>query len=474
MSSSGYSEKNQVDPDLKVRRQDDITPITAKQHILLEESYPGSALDNGDYLLKAVRALDRNQENSIIYMGYLIEINSNTEWNIHKSDDTTVCVATLSSSDTENIISSDNNFAYDAACQVLCSLIHHMILLEQNDFEEKERSIMLQLEKEDNFLLDAANDLGFNLVSRNKENSDPGISMEWNNPCRATRFLTEYAFSKRGTSSGIVSLEILGMLCRRRVAYDFDEQSHCSLTNRTIKSGNNRVLSTYRNLIPEITRDEVHEIMEVIKRNRWLSTNLDSVDMLPSLHLNLVTGGKPKYDNVEDQEESSEIDEVTGYDFKTSVEKITKLLEPHIYSNLLPRARELVNSKTLEVSEIFLRSYGQGVQPENDDQVYNSEHDTNNNSNSNTRLGISAHYDVFSSLTSVIALDNVAAEGKSGLYTVLEPSLGGVSNSQVNEYKHIGVSNHASLRRFFPLEAGDAVLHSCKFEFINKMRLVWF
>lgn len=83
---------------------------------------------------------------------------------------------------------------------------------------------------------------------------------------------------------------------------------------------------------------------------------------------------------------------------------------------------------------MFVRSYGAEVQPRSDDD--------DDDANENTRFGISAHYDVFSSLTAVVALDDVAREGRSGLYTVAAPS------------------NHASLRRYFPLEAGDGVLHS--------------
>jgi hypothetical protein len=64
-----------------------------------------------------------------------------------------------------------------------------------------------------------------------------------------------------------------------------------------------------------------------------------------------------------------------------------------------------------------------------------------------SRKGISAHYDVFSKVTSVFAMDDTAAEGTDGLYTTV------MSNDGIT-------SNHASLRRFFPLEKGDGVVHT--------------
>jgi hypothetical protein len=59
---------------------------------------------------------------------------------------------------------------------------------------------------------------------------------------------------------------------------------------------------------------------------------------------------------------------------------------------------------------------------------------------------MSAHYDVYSVATAVIALDNVGAQGMNGLYTTDRAS------SQV--------TYHAALRRFFPLSSGDAVVHT--------------
>ena len=40
----------------------------------------------------------------------------------------------------------------------------------------------------------------------------------------------------------------------------------------------------------------VQDILDVVKSKQWLSTNPDSVDGLPSLHLNLITNGKPLFD----------------------------------------------------------------------------------------------------------------------------------------------------------------------------------
>ena len=58
------------------------------------------------------------------------------------------------------------------------------------------------------------------------------------------------------------------------------------------------------------------------------------------------------------------------------------------------------------------------------------------------RWGISEHYDITARLTCVVALDDCAASGTQGLYT-LPPR-----------------NYHTSERRYFPLSAGDAVLHA--------------
>ena len=62
------------------------------------------------------------------------------------------------------------------------------------------------------------------------------------------------------------------------------------------------------------------------------------------------------------------------------------------------------------------------------------------------------NYDVFSKVTAIIAMDDSVAEGNSGLYTT--------EKSNVKDNNNGSTSNHASLRRFFPLEKGDGVVHT--------------
>eukprot|EP00957_Ditylum_brightwellii_P011968 902875-Ditylum_brightwellii.AAC.1 len=88
-----------------------------------------------------------------------------------------------------------------------------------------------------------------------------------------------------------------------------------------------------------------------------------------------------------------------------------------------------MNSTTIEISDVFLRRYG--------------------HVGALRRDILSAHYDVTSYVTAVIALDDAALDGKNGLYTVLE-----------DEEKNTGTSNHAALRRYFLLSTGDGVVHT--------------
>lgn len=227
----------------------------------------------------------------------------------------------------------------------------------------------------------------------------------------AVREYTEEALQFRGEPRGLAALEKLGKHCAMRTPYDFNTQKQDSKSSDT-------VLAPQKGLIPSAVTDEFLDQVRLMEQNGWLSTNPDSVDGLPSLHLNLVSGGKPIAQRDED-------------DFQIGLQKLLSTVKPYIYDELLPTVQELTNDASTRVSDVFLRRYGEDIGGEE----------------GNSRNGISAHYDVFSKVTSVIAMDDTAAEGTNGLYTT-EMSQNG------------STSNHASLRRFFPLEKGDAVVHS--------------
>ena len=220
---------------------------------------------------------------------------------------------------------------------------------------------------------------------------------------------TEDAIFQRGTSEGLQALKHLKAACDQRLPFDFDTN-----TNHNIQ--------VVRQILPMDVTEEVSDIVKEMEADGCLSTNLDSVDGLPSFHLNLVSNGKPLFPKSKD---------TTQNIFGQNVQKLLDLVEPYIYNDLLPKVRELGHSQHIEVSDIFLRRYGQDGE--------------------DSRRGISAHYDVFSKVTTVIAMDNVADEGNNGLYTTA------VTMTEAGKQK---TSNHSSLRRFFPLQEGDGVLHS--------------
>jgi len=227
----------------------------------------------------------------------------------------------------------------------------------------------------------------------------------------AVREYTEEAIQYRRQPKGLAALAKLGEHCSLRTPYDFD-------SNRGQK--NDTVLALQKGLIPATVTEEFLSQVRLMEQNGWLSTNPDSVDGLPSLHLNLVSGGKPIFDG---NDESLD-------DFQRGIEKLLSIVEPHIYNKLLPNVQKLTKDPSVRVSDVFLRRYGDDIGEEG-----------------TSRNGISAHYDVFSKVTSVIAMDDTAADGTNGLYTT-ELSDNG------------STSNHASLRRFFPLERGDGVVHT--------------
>ena len=502
---------NELSQLKNARDANEISPCHSKESIVtLEESFPHAVLDSGDILVQAVRATIQNSRsigsqssNGHMILGYLIQLNSlDTKKNENESID---CIVKVSFSiENDSIDLHDNEIdskIYDAGCQTIHSLLHYHLLLEQDraDNDGKEWTIQFHIENKRNnnnvrdLLLQAVTAHGFHPINdscRNRKKSNNGqeindedesIILIWNNPHQTMRYLTEYTFSNRGKDTAKKTLEILEMHCKRRLTFEFISDDHALpafqndddfLVHRTKISRCNRrgVIAYQKNLIPSITRYEIRTLMDVIKRNGWLSTNLDSVDMLPSFHLNLVTNGKPLFHSNDTNDSGNEIlnyendneddiDHITGLNFKTSVEQMRKHLEPYLYNELLPKAQKLTNSTTLEISDIFIRSYGEEIHSST-----KTINDETKHENGNGRLGISAHYDIYSTLTSVIALDDVAAKGTSGLYTIAQSPQVFVSNNEkqsVNDHQS-NASNHASLRRFFSLGAGDAVLHSCK------------
>ena len=220
---------------------------------------------------------------------------------------------------------------------------------------------------------------------------------------------TRTAIENVGSAQGLSALAELSQLCSERNAYDFD-QEEAALEGSTVVP--------IRQVLPSNTTEAFLRQVHMMEENGWMSTNPDSVDGLPSLHLNLISQGKPILDPDDKHVDS----------FQKGIHGLLDLAQPHIYNELLPSVQKLMNSSDFVVSDVFLRRYGQET------------------SSGATRHGISAHYDVYAKATAVIALDNVAAEGTNGLYTTA---------SRAGE-----TSNHASLRRFFPLNCGDGVLHT--------------
>jgi hypothetical protein len=208
--------------------------------------------------------------------------------------------------------------------------------------------------------------------------------------------LSKQAIDHFGSDQCLIALTTLGEMCCQRQPLNVD----------CMDSVDGSVLSIQRNLLPRHATAAFLDQVAEMEHQGWLSTNPDSVDGLPSLHLNLVSQGKPKCD-------------LATSDFHRGTQYLLELVKTPIYHDLLPKVQRLLNDPDLLVSEVFLRRYNQEI----------------------GRTGISAHYDVYSKATAVIAMDDVSADGRNGLYT-------GVKN------------NHSSLRRFVPLSQGDSVVHT--------------
>jgi len=416
------------------------------------------------------------------YHGYLFEKNVQTDIGQQRQHEALIHY------DCDNVVN-DNNNNNGAANDILAAIIHKLYrqhltltLLEQAKnnshsyhedvpfviyFEYSENEELLQIDEQiisslglQQIIIQSTNE-----YKEHDHNGDNHPKQYFEiEPIQFIRHLHEYSFHHRGFSQGRAALDILGILSKRRVPFNDqnDEDKHSSSLINDSKNNNNysnsinnengrNVISIQRQIIPLPLVDEVVDIMKTIKSNGWLSTNPDSVDGLPSLHLNLITEGKPLF-----SDKTNENNDLSS--FRPCVSQLSSILEPFLYDELLPLVRDRTGSSTVQISDVFLRSYGRDVQvlhsmpnAQNDEvndntatvQVQEEEEEEEENTFNNSRFGLSPHYDVFSSATCVIALDSTAANGTNGLYTI-----------------NAAVSNHAALKNFFQLNTGDGVIHS--------------
>ena len=206
----------------------------------------------------------------------------------------------------------------------------------------------------------------------------------------------------------LTALRILAFLLSKPQALSFD-----------FSSNSNNNISYQPSILPSTIVQKLNEIMIQIKQNGWLSTNPDSVDSLPSLHLNIISDGHLIFQSEDENE------------YPKLIRQMHTLLEPYLIDTLLPQAQQKLGDENIQISDVFIRSYGQNVIPDNDDEC------------GSTRFGLSEHYDITAAATCVMALDDVASHGTSGLYTIVD-----------NE------CTHKALKQFFPIQAGDGVIHT--------------
>eukprot|EP00956_Cyclotella_meneghiniana_P043415 scaffold269006_cov113-Cyclotella_meneghiniana.AAC.1 len=170
--------------------------------------------------------------------------------------------------------------------------------------------------------------------------------------------------------------------------------------------------------------------------------NPDSVDGLPSLHLNLISNGEPLFDvttlHDNDENEKEDTTSTLSSSFAECISQLTEILQPHLYNNLLPFVQNLLDSSSVTVSDVFIRNYGSS--------------DIDTTSNVPARYTLSPHYDITALATCVIALDSTASTGRNGLY-IIPPCNNNKNNGGI-------ATNNAALRRFFPLNLGDGVVHT--------------
>lgn len=260
---------------------------------------------------------------------------------------------------------------------------------------------------------------------------------------------TTATINNGGAEKGLQALEELAGLCARRLPYDFENKNNKqNQDNDDNSSSSSSLIARTPSLLPGAVTDAILDRVRVLAHHGLLSTNPDSVDGLPSLHLNLVSNGQAVLvAGNKDDDDNNDQDEISQQRLQLFQQCLTDLLDlvrPHIYDRLLPAVRQQLNDDSIQVGDVFLRQYGT---------------DTGVDDDQPGRRGLSAHFDVSARATSVIALDATAATGRNGLYTISTTAAGNDDDNGSSGSGN-GSSNHAALRRFFPLDRGDAVTHT--------------
>jgi hypothetical protein len=385
------------------------THINEQRPIIIEESNVQRKLSDESFLLFAARVfLGPESDSNVACQGILVQedvVQNPLDFTIH-----------ISSS---NHLHSRDQFVNNHVA-LLNTLLQRYLVLEEETMafgsnkentEKNTVTLRISFDEEDEPILHYMESIG---ITTMKERLPIRLS-------KFVPFLHKYSFLHRGTTQGGNALLLLKQLSRRRVPFIFE--SHKPLGTSELISLQKQILS------PDIV-DSIMQSMEQIKANGWLSTNPDSVDGIASLHINLVSGGKELFHD----------DEANSSEFSRCVCDLTSTLKPYLDQNLLPRVKELTQSKTVEISDVFLRSYGKDCSDgdPNEEEAPKEER---------VRYKLSPHYDITSFATCVMALDDTAIHGANGLYTISSDS--GLLST-----------NHAALRKFFPLEKGDGVIHT--------------
>ena len=409
-----------------------VTHLT--ENIIVEETEINHQVDENLTILFAARIpIDDDSSPSSNFEGLLLQKNSDS--NIHRYQAHITC----RHHDAHNV---------DDFLAVFHKLLIQYLLIENDLYEHQLHhddgsSAILSISLENDDDAAAASELhvhlehlGFSFPQNGEDSTlaNDGIQMDLS---KYEPFLNSFIIRHRGTEQGNTSLILHKLLCERRVSYQFSNDDKYEMEQQQPSGRRRNVVSHHPSVLSPSVISEVQDILDVIKSKQWLSTNPDSVDGLPSLHLNLITNGKPLFDIDEEEETQTHHDDELAT-FPQCINSLVKVLRPHLYDNLLPAARKVLNSSTVEISDVFIRSYG--VQPSEEESA------DDDGDKSKTRFGLSPHFDVTAYATCVMALDAVASSGKQGLYTI-PPTNGFHTSSSV-------------LKKFFPLKRGDGVVHT--------------
>jgi len=182
--------------------------------------------------------------------------------------------------------------------------------------------------------------------SNSEKDGHPSLSHEEDNIAVSEMLsLIDTSVRSRGEDEGQQALDTLKELSQRRIPYKFRyllerQKSNSPLSSTGLVVALGQVIPTS---IVELVLQEAKSL------EKYMSKNPDSVDGIPSMHLNLVVNGTAQGKML--PADQGEKDSLSNDPYQNAIHQLLLLIQPHI-EKLLEDLRTLIGDNSLTVDEV--------------------------------------------------------------------------------------------------------------------------